>query len=74
MRYKFIELLIRISKAKYIEADLEDKISHAFERLMKEAIIPRFVMEPWIEFREEKLWSVDVNDVFKKNMEGLRKI
>ena len=43
MRYKFIECLVRISKAKYMgEADLEDKVPHAFERLMKEIIVPNF--------------------------------
>ena len=52
MRHKFIEILVRISKQKYIDADLEDTIPHAFERLMEECVKTKFVLEPWLEFRE----------------------
>ena len=30
--------------------------------------------EPWQEFRDELLWSIDVNDVLEVNLEGLKKV
>lgn len=29
---------------------------------------------PWQEFRDKHLWTVDVNDVLEANLEGLRKV
>ena len=29
---------------------------------------------PWQQFRDEELWTIDVNDVFEANLEGINKI
>ena len=71
MRYKFVEMLVRIAEAKYIRTDKEDRIDEAFERLMEEVILENYAWEPWMEFRKEKLWTLEVNDVLTVNMEGL---
>ena len=72
MRYKFVEMLVRIAEAKYIRTDKEDRIDEAFERLMEEVILENYAWEPWMEFRKEKLWTLEVNDVLSVNMDGLQ--
>ena len=74
MRYKFVEMLVRIAEAKYIRTDKEDRIDEAFERLMEEVILENYAWEPWMEFRREKLWTLEVNDVLSVNMDGLEKL
>ena len=68
MRYKFLEILARISKAKYIDTDKEDRVSDSLARLIKEVLMEHYQWEPWMEFRNEKLWTVEVNDVLKVNV------
>ena len=53
MRYKFLELLARIAKCKYIETNKEDNVPDSMERLITEVLIENFAWEPWQEFREE---------------------
>ena len=42
MRYKFLELLARISRTKYLETQKEEKISKGLERLIKDVILENF--------------------------------
>ena len=67
MRHKFLELLVRISKCKYIEINKETSVARSFSRLMKDVILKEHVWEPRMQFRREKLWTLDVDDVLKNN-------
>ena len=44
------------------------------EKLITECIIPGFSPEPWQEFRDKELWTIDVNDLLEANLENLTKI
>ena len=46
MRNRFIELLVRIARAKYLEMNKEDTIGGSFSRLMKDVILKEHVWEP----------------------------
>ncbi len=41
---------------------------------MLENIFPLSHPDPWQEFRDEELWTIDVNDILEANLEGLRKV
>lgn len=69
-----MELLARISRTKYLETEKEKKISKGMERLIKEVILENFAWEPWQEFRTEKMYKYEVNDILKVNIEGLKEI
>ena len=74
MRYKFFELLARIAKCKYIETGKEKDVASSMKRLIEEVLLVHFAWEPWQKFRDDKLWTWQVNDVFKVNIEGIMAI
>ena len=74
MRNRFIELLVRIARAKYLEMNKEATIGASFSRLMRDVILKEHVWEPREQFRKEKLWTLDVDDVLKVNQAGLQLI
>lgn len=43
-------------------------------KLLEEHIFPNANPDPWQEFRDELLWTIDVNDVLEVNLEGLKKV
>lgn len=74
MRYNFLELLVRIAKGKFFDPGEAATMSEAFSMLMTDVILKNFVFEPWQEFRMNMLWSLDVDDVFVANREGIKKL
>ena len=74
MRYNFLEILARIAKCKYIETNKETTVSKSLDRLITDVLLKNHVWEPGMQFREEKLWTLDVDDVLKVNQEGLEMI
>lgn len=42
--------------------------------MITEFVLQNFVPEPWQEFRDSQLWTIDVNDVFEANLDNIRKI
>jgi len=64
-RFEFFEILIRICKGKYLDPKKETTLVAAFERLLKENILPHYyVILPWQRFRDLQLWTIPLNDVF----------
>ena len=47
MRYKFLELLARIAKCKYIETQKEETVAASMERLISEVLLEHFTWEDW---------------------------
>lgn len=73
-RHEFLEILVRIAKAKYIEElDVADTYSEALEMLLKDAV-GKFKFLPWQEFREKSLWNAKIDLIFKANMDTLQRI
>lgn len=73
-RHEFLEILIRIARAKYIEEmGVCDTYSEALELLLKDAV-SKFQFHPWQSFREQSLWNSKVDLIFKANMDTLQRI
>ena len=73
-RTEFIEALVRVAILKFKEhAAFPGKISitTAFEKLISDKIKPNIQPAPWQQFRDEELWTREVNLVFHDNSEGL---
>ena len=73
-RFEFFEILLRVASAKFKETGIVNTYHEALEKLLKEHIIPYAKPERWQAFRDEELWTLDVNDVFEANLEGLKKV
>jgi hypothetical protein len=48
--------------------------SQALDKLITQHILPMAKMSPWQDFRDEELWTLDVNDVLEANLKNLEKI
>ena len=73
-RFEFLEILVRLANTKYLETKIVKTYAEATEKLITECVLPFFTPEPWQEFRDKELWSIDVNDMFEANLENLKKI
>ena len=47
MRYRFLEILARIAKAKFYEFNKTETIAEAVEKLLTEVIFENYQDEPW---------------------------
>ena len=72
VRYEFIEFLIRIADQKY--KGRTETVSAALKLLVDECIFPHSQHGKWQQWREEFLWTIDVNDVLEANIDNLFKI
>mmetsp|Transcript_3421 Transcript_3421/g.4525 ORF Transcript_3421/g.4525 Transcript_3421/m.4525 type:complete len:361 (-) Transcript_3421:254-1336(-) len=73
-RFEFLEILVRLGNIKFLESKIVKTYAEATEKLLKECVIPYFVPEPWQEFRNKQLWTMDVNDIFEANLTNLKQI
>ena len=72
-RHEFLEILVRIAAAKYKETGRARSYSQAL-RMMVESIITNYETRPWQEFRDDSLWNLEVDAVFKANLDLLQKL
>ena len=73
-RFEFLEILVRLANIKYLEPKLVKSYAEATEKLITECLLPNFHPEPWQEWRDKELWTIDVNDLFESNLENLKRI
>ena len=60
--------MVRIAKIKYAEKGYCNSISEATEKLLVDYIIPySFEYMPWQPFRDDRLWNLECDDLFKAN-------
>jgi len=74
-RQEFYEILVRLAIEKYKRPGLVRSASAALEKLLLENVFPN--LNPtfqWQFWRNKYLWTLDVDEVFKLNLAGLRKI
>jgi hypothetical protein len=75
LRYEFIELLVRIAKAKYIDTGLHERYYNALDELFEvELVNYTRQMNPILEWRHQELYTLEINDCFFANLEGLKSI
>jgi hypothetical protein len=70
-----MELLVRLTKCKFVETGIFDDYVEALEHFFTE-VLPRYEpqMKPWHEFRLDELWALEVNDLLSANLDALRKL
>ena len=73
-RFEFLEILVRLANTKYLETKICKTYAASTEKLITECILPHYAPEPWQEWRDKELWTIDVNDIFEANLENLKKI
>lgn len=76
-RWSFLESLIRICKERYIDTNQEKTYAAALTRLICKKMIPNLDqvgLEPWQETREDYVWTLDVDDLLRANLDGLQKV
>jgi len=73
-RYEFVEIIVRLAKAKYIDTGNTKSYSEALKKLIQNHILKHDSSDPWQMFREKKLWTVPVNDLMEPNVPALKKL
>jgi hypothetical protein len=75
LRFEFIELLVRIAKAKYIDTNIHERYYSALDEFF-EVDLKRYAinLHPTSTFRQNELYNIEVNDLFHANLEGLKKL
>lgn len=74
IRFEFMELLVRIANVKFRQPGIVATYAEAMEMFIEKNIIPGSNHYEWQGFREETLYTVEVNDVFYANTENLKKV
>ena len=72
-RYEYLEIVLRMSKVKYIDTGLTKTFSEALKMFMQQSF-KNDASEDWTKFRKKLLWKISVNDLFVANIPGLRKL
>jgi hypothetical protein len=73
-RFEFLEILVRLAQSKFKETGICATYEESMIKLLEEHIFPFANPDPWQEFRDDLLWTIDVNDVLEANLEGIKKI
>ena len=73
-RFEFLEVLVRIAKAKFMRDGQFDCVSDALEHLLTDYVIKNYPDEDWNTFRKERLWNLEVSDTYLANMDLIKKL
>lgn len=75
-RFEFYEALVRIAAAKFKDTGIEEFYIDSFKRLLKENIIPNagVDIDQWSKWRENFLWTLEINDILEANLDNLKKL
>ena len=67
--------MIRLAKDKYMDTKkLEKTYTGALRRMFRINFLEiwdTLDVTPWQDFRQDFIWTLDINDLFEANMEGL---
>jgi hypothetical protein len=76
VRCEFLEFLSRLAKAKFLDTGKVKTWTEAFEKLFEEFIKPNVLpkLEPWQQFRDNHLWTLEVNDVLQANLDLIKRL
>lgn len=72
-RHEFLEILIRIANTKYRESGKADTFSEALE-MMLNSVLANFKAKPWQIFRDDQLWTNEVDALFSVNLDLIQKV
>jgi NLR family CARD domain-containing protein 3 len=67
-RFEFLECLIRLGGVKYKDSGKVNTYNEALDLLMTEDVYPHCPPIKWQQFRDEELWTIEVNDILEANL------
>lgn len=73
-RFEFCEILVRLANTKYKESGICSDLSTALKKLLDDNIFPNTEELYGKPFRDQYLYTNDVNDIFLRNEYGLSKL
>ena len=72
-RCGFLEIIVRIAKAKFVDNEMFSSIADATENLIEGYILANtYSAMTGQEFRDKEAWNLDMDDLIKANDEGLQ--
>ena len=75
VRFEFIEMLLRLSKAKYIERGDLTSISESLEKMFTTHVTPmEGKLVSYSKWRYEQLYTNEINELLLMNLNALRKL
>ena len=67
-RFEFMEIIARMAKTKFYEKGICKTVWESVQKILTDLIIPNTVeVMEWQGFRDNQLWCLDVDDLFKAN-------
>jgi len=74
-RFEFFEILIRIAIGKYVATKREKTAIAGFKRLLTKLVLPYYEKSThWQRFRDQVLWTYEVNEIFEINLDRLHRL
>ncbi|CAI2364707.1 unnamed protein product [Moneuplotes crassus] len=73
-RYEFYEIIARLAREKYYNTKIYSSLAEATERFLEDIFDRCDHYWSWQKWREEKLWTYRVDQLFKANLPQLQKI
>ena len=67
VRFEFLEVLVRCAKTRFVQAGDFDNVADALEHLITEFILKNYPDEDYATFREQKLWNLEISDMYIAN-------
>ena len=73
-RFQFYEALVRIAQFKYKNQGLTDTVYEGVVKLLDEVLIPKYNNYIWMGWRQDQLWTLEVDDLYKTNLTAMQKL
>jgi hypothetical protein len=72
-RFEFYEIIVRMARTKFYEKQILPTIAASCEALIKEIQYKNFIPVAE-EFRYEHIWKLEIDDLFKANLDKLKQV
>ncbi len=66
-RYEFVEFIVRMGKIKYLERKNAIDLVDSTQIILKNDILPNNPKVDGLNFREEHMYNLKVDEIFRKN-------
>ena len=74
IRCEFMEYIVRLAAFKYVATGALKTYHEAVQLVLDSFIKPNFKPSSWQQFRDDELWTLEVNDVFETNLDGIMRL
>ena len=74
VRYEFLEIIVRLANAKYKDSGVTFSTTEAVRKLLEDNIFPNMEESNAQDFRDNQLYTDEVNELLARNELGLKKL